>query len=191
MLLDVTSDLVIINPKNIVGDFIMKILQLFSLKTALSAGLSLSLLGTMVGCTVAGPGYGNQSVYRGDKGYSNANYNRVSQQLRNDLRRKGYQVMDIKSDSYRGNRSLTAYAKKNNQTYELKYTYPDLRLISSSRQDWSKKRYDDKYDNDRDYDKRDHNKYDYDKKDKHDKNGKGKYKHNDKHKNKGKYKNNW
>ena len=169
----------------------MKILQLFSLKTALSAGLSLSLLGTMVGCTVAGPGYGNQSVYRGDKGYSNANYNRVSQQLRNDLRRKGYQVMDIKSDSYRGNRSLTAYAKKNNQTYELKYTYPDLRLISSSRQDWSKKRYDDKYDNDRDYDKRDHNKYDYDKKDNHDKNGKGKYKHNDKHKNKGKYKNNW
>ena len=169
----------------------MKILQLFSLKTAMSAGLSLTLLGTMVGCTVVGPGYDNQSVYRGDKGYSNANYNRVSQQLRNDLRRKGYQVTDIRSDRYRGNRLLTAYAKKNNQAYELKYTYPDLRLISSSRQDWSKKHYDDKYDNDRDYDDRDHNKYDYDKKDKHNKHGKGKYKNNNKHKNKGKYKNNW
>ncbi|WP_201582480.1 hypothetical protein [Psychrobacter immobilis] len=168
----------------------MKILQLFSLKTAISAGLSLTLLGTMVGCTVVGPGYDNQPVYRGDKGYSNANYNRASQQLRKDLRRKGYQVMDIKSDSYRGNRSLTAYAKKNNQAYKLKYTYPDLRLISSSRQDWSKKRYDDKHDNDRDYDDRDHNKYDYDKKDKHNKHGKGKYKNNNKHKNKGKYKNN-
>ena len=166
----------IIDQKNIVGDFIMKILQLFSLKTARSAGLSLTLLGTMVGCTVVGPGYDNNSVYRGDKGYdNNASYNRVSQRLRQDLRRKGYQVIDIKSDNYRGNRAITAYAKKSNQTYELKYTYPSLKLISSNRQDWSKKRYDDKYDDDHDYDK--HGKYK--------KKGKGKYKKNHK------YKKNW
>ena len=161
----------------------MKILQLFSLKTARSAGLSLTLLGTMVGCTVVGPGYDNNSVYRGDKGYdNNASYNRVSQRLRQDLRRKGYQVIDIKSDNYRGNRAITAYAKKSNQTYELKYTYPSLKLISSNRQDWSKKRYDDKYDNDRDYDKHDYDKHDYDKKDKYRNKNKG-------NKNKNRYKN--
>ena len=45
--------------------------------------------------------------------------------------------MDIRSDSNRGNRILTAFAKKNNQAYELKYTSPDLRLISSNKKAWS------------------------------------------------------
>ncbi|WP_261870850.1 hypothetical protein [Psychrobacter sp. JCM 18901] len=76
------------------------------------------------------------SVYRGDNNSQNNNFNRVSQQLRQDLRRKGYQVIDIRADSYRGDRALTAYAKKNNQAYELKYTYPALRLISSSKKAW-------------------------------------------------------
>lgn len=78
-------------------------------------------------------GYDNYPVYGGNDDYGNADYNRISQKLRADLRRKGYQVMDIKSDNYRGNRTMTAYAKKNNQAYELKYTYPDLKLISSNK----------------------------------------------------------
>lgn len=152
----------------------MKILQLSSFKTALSTGLTVAILGTTVGCTVVGPGYDNQPIYRGDTGYGNANYSRVTQQLRNDLRRKGYQVMDIRSDSYRGNRAITTIARKNNQAYELKYTYPGLRLISSNRQDWSKKRDDDRYDNDRDYDK-----HDYDKKDKYRNKNRNRYKNDD------------
>lgn len=114
----------------------MKTINPFSIKATLSTGLVVALLGTTVGCAVVGPGYDNQPVYRGDDNSQNNNFKRVSQQLRQDLRRKGYQVIDIKADSYRGDRALTAYAKKNNQAYELKYTYPALRLISSSKKAW-------------------------------------------------------
>ncbi len=75
--------------------------------------------------------YDNQPVYR------DGNFDRISQQLRQDLSRSGYYVMDIKSDSHRGNQAITVYAKKNNQPYELKYTYPALKPISASKKDWS------------------------------------------------------
>ena len=147
----------------------MKILSAFSFKAAISTGLALTLLGTVAGCAVVDPGYGNYPIY-GDRGdYGNTDYKRVSQTLRNDLRRKGYQVLDIRSDNYRGNRAITAIARKNNQTYELKYSYPDLRLISSNKRGSSNVWQDDRYDKDR-YDK-----YDYKK---------------DKYRNHGKYKNN-
>lgn len=149
----------------------MKIPKLFSFKTIISTGLVAALLGTTVGCTVAGPGYGydNRPIYRDNSNNSNANYNRASQQLRENLRRQGYQVMDIRSDSYRGDRVLTAHARKNNQTYELKYAYPSLRLISSNRTGWSNNGQ--------------HNKYDkkHPNKNKYKNNGKHKGKHNDKH----------
>ncbi len=143
----------------------MKSLRSFSLKTVISAGLTLALLGTTVGCTVVGPGYDNQPVYRGDDNNRNRSFNSLSQQLRQDLRRKGYQVMDIKPDNYRGNRAIIAYAKKNNQVYELRYSYPDLKLISSNRKNGYNDWQDDKYKKDKDHHKK------------------------DKHKNKGKYKN--
>jgi hypothetical protein len=108
----------------------MKIIKPFSIKATLSTSLVVALLGTTVGCAVVGSGYDNQPVYRGDNNSQNNNFNRVSQQLRQDLRRKGYQVIDIRTDSYRGDRAMTAFAKKNNQLYELTYTYPSLRLIS-------------------------------------------------------------
>ncbi|WP_261862547.1 hypothetical protein [Psychrobacter sp. JCM 18900] len=116
----------------------MKTIKPFSIKATLSTGLVVALLGTTVGCTVVGSGYDNQPVYRGGDNSQNNNFHRVSQQLRQDLRRKGYQVIDIRADSYRGDRALTAYAKKNNQAYELKYTYPALRLISSSKKSMAK-----------------------------------------------------
>lgn len=147
----------------------MKILSAFSFKTAISTGLALTLLGAVAGCAVVDPGYGNYPIYGDSGGYGNTDYKRVSQTLRNDLRRKGYQVLDIRSDNYRGNRAITAIARKNNQTYELKYSYPDLRLISSNKRGSSNVWQDDRYDKDR-YDK-----YDYKK---------------DKYRNHGKYKNN-
>ncbi|HSP84274.1 MAG TPA: hypothetical protein VLN09_00790, partial [Psychrobacter sp.] len=115
----------------------MKILKLFSLKTAIPTSLAIALIGVTAGCAVAGPGYDNYPIYNDKSGYSQAENNRAIQQLRQDLRRKGYDVMDIRTDSYRGNRILTALAKKNNQAYELKYTSPDLRLISSTKKSWS------------------------------------------------------
>ena len=152
----------------------MKILSAFSFKAAISTGLALTLLGTVAGCAVVDPGYGNYPIYGDSGGYGNTDYKRVSQTLRNDLRRKGYQVLDIRSDNYRGNRAITAIARKNNQTYELKYSYPDLRLISSNKRGSSNVWQDDRYDKDR-YDK-----YDY-KKDKY--RNHGKYKNNKRYKN--------
>lgn len=148
----------------------MKILPAFSFKTAISAGLALTMLGTVAGCAVVGPGYEDYPIYGGNSDYGNADYKHVSQTLRNNLSRQGYQVMDIRSDNYRGNRALTAIARKNNQTYELKYTYPDLRLISSNKTASSNIWQDDRYDKD-DYKK-------------------DKYKNNGKYKNDKRYKNN-
>lgn len=111
----------------------MKTRQSFSFKKTLSAALAVTIIGATSGCVVAPPGYENYPIYNDNGGYSNADHNRATQQLRKDLRRKGYQVMDIRSDNYRGKRVLTAIAKKNNQVYELKYTSPELKLISSSK----------------------------------------------------------
>ena len=133
------------------------------------------MLGTVASCAVVGPGYEDYPIYGGNSDYGNADYKRVSQTLRNNLSRQGYQVTDIRSDHYRGNRALTAIAKKNNQTYELKYTYPDLRLISSNKTASSNIWQDDRYDKDR-YDKDDYKK--------------DKYKNNGKYKNDKRYKNN-
>ncbi|MBE0407716.1 PepSY domain-containing protein [Psychrobacter sp. AOP22-C1-22] len=117
----------------------MRILQHPKIKTALSAGLGVALLGVTAGGTAMA--YDNQPVYRGDSSYGNdyrnGDFGRISQKLRQDLRRSGYHVMDIKPDTHRGNRSLTVYAKKDNQPYELKYTYPGLKRISSSKKEWS------------------------------------------------------
>ena len=115
----------------------MKTLKPFSFKTILSASLAFSLIGVTAGCAVAGPGYDNSPIYNDNSGYNYAENNRAIQQLRQDLRRKGYNVMDVRTESYRGNRVLTVLAKKNNQAYELKYSSPDLRLISSTKKPWS------------------------------------------------------
>ncbi|MGP5119743.1 hypothetical protein FW759_07325 [Psychrobacter sp. 1176_08] len=126
----------------------MNFSNLFSFKTVVSTSLVAALLGTTVGCTVAGPGYGydNRPVYRDNSNNDNANYNRAKQQLRENLRRQGYQVMDIRSDNYRGDRTLTAHVRKDNQNYERQYAYPSLRLISSNRTGWSNNGEHNKYD---------------------------------------------
>lgn len=108
----------------------MTLLSRLTLKTAISAGLAVTFLSATVGCTVTS-GYDNQPVYR------DVNFNRASQQLRQELRRSGYDVINIKSDDYRGRQVLVVHAKKNGQLYELKYTYPDLKRISSTKKDWS------------------------------------------------------
>ena len=128
------------------------------------------MLGTVAGCAAVGPSYEDYPIYGGNSDYGNADYKRVSQTLRNNLSRQGYQIMDIRSDNYRGNRAITAIARKNNQTYELKHTYPDLRLISSNKIASSNIWQDDRY-----------NKDDYEK---------DKYKNNGKYKNDKRYKNN-
>ncbi len=120
------------------GDFMMNVSFPFSLKMALSTSLVVTLLGATVGCTVVSPDYDNQSIYRGDNSSKNTNYERVGQELHQTLRRQGYQVMDISAATYRGERVLVAKAKKNNQAYEFTYSYPNLKLLNSSKQKWSK-----------------------------------------------------
>ncbi len=103
----------------------MTFISRLTMKTVVSAGLAVTLLSATVGCTVTS-GYDNQPVYR------DGSFSRASQQLRQELRRSGYDVINIRSDDYRGRQILVVHAKKKNQLYELKYTYPDLKRISSS-----------------------------------------------------------
>ena len=124
----------------------MKVVPRFTTKTILSSTLTAALM-TTVGCTAMASDYNNQNPNY--KNHSNQHYNNqssvyrdgnfgtIAQKIRRDLSRSGYQVMDIQSDTYGGNQSLIVYAKKNNQPYELKYTYPGLKLLSSSQKDWS------------------------------------------------------
>ncbi|WP_201526301.1 PepSY domain-containing protein [Psychrobacter frigidicola] len=109
----------------------MKFLPRSTLKTVISSALAVALLSTAIGGTAMASNHGQQQIYRGD---SNNNFGQISNQLRQNLRRSGYYVMDIQAD---GAQRLNVYAKKNNQPYELKYTYPSLKLISSNKKDWS------------------------------------------------------
>ena len=113
----------------------MKASAHLSIKKALSSALMVTLLGTTFGCTAVASDHGSQNYNQST--YRDGNFGTLAQKLRHDLSRSGYQVMDIQADNYRGNQSLVVYAKKNNQPYELKYTYPALKLISSSQKDWS------------------------------------------------------
>ena len=104
-----------------------------TLKTAIASSLAMALLGTAVGGTAIASNhsnhYGEQQIYR------DGNFGQVANQLRQNLRSSGYHVMDIQAD---GTNRINVYAKKNNKPYQLKYTYPELRLISSQQKAWSK-----------------------------------------------------
>lgn len=66
--------------------------------------------------------------------YQKANFGEIRSQLRQDLRQDGYYMMNIEAD---GNDRINVYAKKDNEPYLLKYTYPALELISSDKKQWS------------------------------------------------------
>ncbi|GAA0307648.1 hypothetical protein [Psychrobacter aestuarii] len=119
----------------------------FSVSKVLAAGCMTALLGITAGC-VSTPyydGYGKNDDYRkydiygntiyGDRDYDRnkdykENFGHVSQELRARLERSGYKVMDVRKDKGNSNRIL-AHARRNNQTYEMLYTYPSLRHIST------------------------------------------------------------
>ena len=134
----------------------MKASPHLSIKKTVSAALTVALLGTTIGCTAVASEYGSQN-YNNQSAYRDGNFGTIAQKLRNDLSRSGYQVMDIQSDDYRGGQSLVVYAKKNNQPYELKYTYPGLKLISSSQKDWSNVWKDNNHNNGNRYNNNGHN----------------------------------
>ncbi len=104
-----------------------------TLKTAIASSLTVALLGTAIGSTAIASNHynnhGEQQIYR------DGNFGQVASQLRQNLRSSGYYVMDIQAD---GGDHITVYAKKNNKPYELRYTYPDLKLVSSKQKAWSK-----------------------------------------------------
>lgn len=101
--------------------------------TVVASSLAVAILGTtMGGMAIASNHYndhGEQQIYR------DGNFGQVASQLRQNLRSSGYNVMDIQAD---GSNKINVYAKKNNQPYQLKYTYPELKLISSQQKAWSK-----------------------------------------------------
>lgn len=99
-----------------------------TVKSLIASSLTIALLGTTISSTAMADNHGEQSIYQDSK------FGQISSQLRQDLRREGYYMMDIQTD---GNNKIDVYAKKNNQPYILKYTYPELRLLSSDKKEWS------------------------------------------------------
>lgn len=113
----------------------MSIKNRTTLKTVTASALSVALLSTALGGTAMAynhSGNGYDSDY--NHIYKDKNFGKNIDKLRTDLRRNGYYVMDVKPVS---DTRITVYAKKNNQPYELKYTYPGLKLVSSDKKNWS------------------------------------------------------
>ena len=121
-----------------------------SLPKVVATGCMTALLGMVTGC-VSTPyhdghrdGYNKYDIYGntvyGDRDYDKKgykdNFGHVSQELRARLERSGYKVMDVRKVKGDSNRIL-AHARRYDQTYEMIYTYPTLRLISSRADDRS------------------------------------------------------
>lgn len=95
-------------------------------------GLTVALLGTAVGGTAIASNHYNS--YNEPQIYRDGNFGQIASQLRQNLRNSGYQVINVQA---KGSNQISVYAKKNNRPYELKYTYPELKLISSQQKVWS------------------------------------------------------
>ena len=104
-------------------------------KTVVSAAIAIALLSTTLSGTAIASSYNEQPIYHDDSSFNqHDDFGQISQRLRQELRSSGYQVMDIQAD---GSNRINVYAKKDNQPYQLKYTYPGLKLISSQQKNWS------------------------------------------------------
>lgn len=113
----------------------MILIKRSTLKTVVSAAIAIGLLSTTVGGTAVASSYNEQQMHHDNTSFNQHNdFGQISQQLRQELRSSGYHVMDIQAD---GSSRILVYAKKNNQPYELKYSYPELKLISSQQRKWS------------------------------------------------------
>ena len=64
--------------------------------------------------------------------YQDANFQAVQQRAINTLKRQGYQVTDIDVDTHMGKPILEIEAYKGGQEYDIKMSYPDLRIISQT-----------------------------------------------------------
>ncbi|WP_315043564.1 PepSY domain-containing protein [Faucicola mancuniensis] len=62
--------------------------------------------------------------------YQDKNYPAVQQKAVNMLRQRGYQVVDVEADDHFFKPALSVEAYKNNQEYDIKLSYPDLKILS-------------------------------------------------------------
>lgn len=75
--------------------------------------------------------------------YSDAHFGHISQNIRQSLQQKGYQIINIKADDYDDKPALEVYAKKDGQAYEFTYSYPDLKVLETKQKAWSQLWHDD------------------------------------------------
>ena len=126
-----------------------------SLPKMVATGCMTALLGITAGC-VSTPYYDGHGKYDGNGVYrdgNKANFGHVSQELRARLERSGYKVMDVRKVKGNNDRIL-AHARRNNQDYEMIYTYPSLRLVSGRAYDRSNgKKHGNKHNNGHKHDK--------------------------------------
>lgn len=61
--------------------------------------------------------------------YQDKNYQSVITKARQTLEAKGYQVIEIEADDYRFQPALSVEAIKNGQEYDIKLSYPNLKVL--------------------------------------------------------------
>ena len=105
--------------------------------TISKALLSAILLTGMVGSGVMTIASANASDRIEQQIYQSRDFGRLAKHIRMDLQRQGYHVMNVKADDHHDKPAIKVYAKKGNQAYEMKYSYPDLKLIESKQKAWS------------------------------------------------------
>lgn len=52
------------------------------------------------------------------------------------LKKKGYKVVKVEADSYRGQKALDVEAYKKGVEYNIKLAYPSLKIIYEKQDDW-------------------------------------------------------
>lgn len=65
-----------------------------------------------------------------------SNSPRKKQQAIALLKKKGYKVVKVEADTYRGQKALDVEAYKKGVEYNIKLAYPSLKIIREKRDDW-------------------------------------------------------
>lgn len=61
--------------------------------------------------------------------YEDKNFNVTKEKAITLLQQKGYNVVDVEADDYRGKPSLSVEATKNGQEYDIEMLYPSLKIV--------------------------------------------------------------
>ncbi|WP_416191148.1 PepSY domain-containing protein [Neisseria sp. CCUG12390] len=86
---------------------------------------------TAVMALMAGSAFANDRIEHQVE--SDPKYQAIAEKAAKMLEARGYQVHDVDADDHLGKPALDVEAVKNNQEYDIKLSYPDLKIIYEKR----------------------------------------------------------